>query len=144
MKPLWSDETLAIFFQSRPDEFEFDLKAAGMKLRSKLAAQIEDMAREKKKKHPFPAALYEALLRAGTLAETVAAVFVASAADMGALPTDTIEALLDSMAKMPQAPDPLAASPACVPSALEKKGASLGAILEFFKKVIQFGGEQAG
>jgi len=153
MKPLWSEETMAIFFQSRPGEFEFDLKAVGVKLRSKLAAQIEEMAIQKKKKQPFPAQLYEQLLRAGTLAETVAAVFVGSPLDLGALPSDTIEALLDSLGKMPQAPDPLAMSPAFVPSqakvlasvpaALEKKGASLATILDFFKKVIQYGGDQA-
>lgn len=153
MKPLWSEETMAIFFQSRPAEFELDTKAAGVKLRSALATQIQDMAIQKKKKHPFPAALYEQLLRAGTLAETVAAVVVSSPQDLGALPTDTIEALLESLGKMPQAPDPLAMSPAFVPSqakvlasvpaTLEKKGASLGTILDFFKTVMKFGGEQA-
>eukprot|EP00413_Alexandrium_margalefii_P038349 CAMPEP_0204602250 /NCGR_PEP_ID=MMETSP0661-20131031/56530_1 /ASSEMBLY_ACC=CAM_ASM_000606 /TAXON_ID=109239 /ORGANISM="Alexandrium margalefi, Strain AMGDE01CS-322" /LENGTH=342 /DNA_ID=CAMNT_0051613191 /DNA_START=99 /DNA_END=1123 /DNA_ORIENTATION=+ len=152
MRPIWTDETLAIFFQSRPSEFELDTKAGGVKLRSSLTAQIEDMAIQKKKKQPFPANLYEQLLRAGTLPETVAAVFAASAADMGALPTDTIEALFDSLGKAIEPTDPLSQSPtfvpsqakavASVPAALEKKGASLGSILEFFKKVIQFGGDQ--
>merc|ERR1719221_853449 len=153
MKPMWPDESFVVFFQSRPGEWEYNAQARAVKLRSKLADQIQEMALKKQKTAPFPAALYEALLRAGTLQETVSAVYGASSPDMGSLPIDTVEALLDSLGKTLEPTDPLAGQllpvfvqsqvevlGAC-PGALNKKGAGLGMLMDFYKKVIKFGGD---
>merc|ERR1719409_2342262 len=94
-KPLWEDATFVLYFQSRPGVYDFETKIRGVRLRSALADQIEEVKRRKRRTAPLPERLYEALLRAGSMPETVAAVSGASPVEVGALPMDTIEALLD-------------------------------------------------
>jgi len=80
-----------------------------------------------------------------------AAISVSGTAEVAALPIDTVEALLDSFGKpleagSPIPPDVYAAAQtkviAAVPGALDKKGAALGMLMDFYGRVIKFGGEQ--
>uniref|UniRef100_A0A7S2AZ65 Uncharacterized protein n=1 Tax=Alexandrium andersonii TaxID=327968 RepID=A0A7S2AZ65_9DINO len=151
IKPLWAEETFVVFFQSRPGQWDFDAKTRGVRVRSALADQINQATLKNRKKAPLPEKLYEALLRAGGMPETVAAVSVAGAAELAALPIDTVEALMDSFGKpleagSPIPPDAFASAQAkviaAVPGALDKKGAALGMLMDFYGRVIKFGGEQ--
>ncbi|CAJ1435068.1 unnamed protein product [Effrenium voratum] len=78
-KPPWEDPTWVLYFQSRPTEWEFDEKTLGVKVKSELATQIEEAARNKRKTAAFPEGLYTAVLRSGTPVET--SMVVANAKD---------------------------------------------------------------
>lgn len=151
-KPKWSLDTLAVFFQSRPEKWEFDAATANVKIKSALTAQILEVTRKKRQTAPLPMQLYEALLRAGNLAETLSAVMRAGEPELGALPTDTIEAVLGTLGSQPETPVTVPAIQVMIsgagvkvlsalPAAIEKKGPTLGLIMDMYKLVVKFGGD---
>lgn len=154
-RPPWEDDTFAMFFQSRPAQWDFDEKSRGVRVLSDVAKQIQEMVRKKRKTAGFPEALYTQILKSGTQQETVQIVANANGGELAAMPADSIEALLESVGKPLVADNPQVAALlapahltaqakvlAAVPGALEKKGATLGQLMDFYRLVITFGGEQ--
>ncbi|CAE7542490.1 unnamed protein product [Symbiodinium pilosum] len=81
-----------MYFQSRPTMWEFEEKTMGVKVKTDLSTQIEEAARQKRRKAAFPEALYTAVLRSGTPVET--STVIANAKDSEA------HALLQSCAQL--------------------------------------------
>eukprot|EP00928_Gymnodinium_smaydae_P047231 TRINITY_DN31507_c0_g1_i1.p1 TRINITY_DN31507_c0_g1~~TRINITY_DN31507_c0_g1_i1.p1 ORF type:complete len:580 (-),score=185.13 TRINITY_DN31507_c0_g1_i1:379-2118(-) len=164
-KPPWSDETFTIYFQSRPEKWEFDEKTRGVKLRSELAKQIGAAQQKQRKTAILPEALYTAVLRAGTPRDTVQVIATAKDNELAALPIDTFEALLEALEKPPPLPaetDPNYAvlvsmqaataamhvnaqikCMAAIPGSLEKKGDGLEHLMKYFKLLTEFANTQA-
>ncbi|CAK9034845.1 Hypothetical protein SCF082_LOCUS21027 [Durusdinium trenchii] len=147
-KQPWENPVWVTYFQSRPAEWEFDERQMGVKVKSELATQIEDAARQKRKTAAFPEGLYTAVLRSGTPVETSTVIANAKDSEIAALPIDAIEALLGSLGNKPEDPaglprhmDASVKVMAAVPGSLEKKGAALSDIMKFFDLVLNFHGD---
>jgi len=153
-RPPWEDDTFAMFFQSRPAEWDFDEATRGVRVLSDVAKQIAKVVSNKRRTAPFPEALYTQVLKAGTAQETVQVVSNSAGTELAALPIDSIEALMDTLGKPIQADNPQVAAIlavahlnaqikvlAAVPGALAKKLAALGQVMEFYRLVIAFGGD---
>uniref|UniRef100_A0A7S2LL37 Uncharacterized protein n=1 Tax=Zooxanthella nutricula TaxID=1333877 RepID=A0A7S2LL37_9DINO len=144
-----------MYFQSRPTEWDFDETSRGVRVLSDVAKQIQQVVRTKRRTAPFPEALYTAVVKAGTPQETIQVVQSAAAAELAAMPADSVQALMESLGPPPTFDNPALAPAlaqlhvaaqtkilAAVRGALEKKGVALGELMEYYKKVLSFGGEQ--
>jgi len=162
LKLPWQEETLAIYFQSRSDNWDFNEKLPGVRLRSELTKAIEITNREKRRTAQLPGDLYTAVLKAGNPAAAAGVISSAREAELAALPIDTFEALMTTLDKPPDPPNPAdmigtAQFPialagfvnaqvkvlAAIPASLEKAGKGLSQLMEYFKMIAKFGGAQA-
>mmetsp|Transcript_33361 Transcript_33361/g.76121 ORF Transcript_33361/g.76121 Transcript_33361/m.76121 type:complete len:561 (-) Transcript_33361:49-1731(-) len=150
-KPPWDDQTFKVYFQSRPNVWDFDEQTGGVRLQTDLTRQISEAMHKRRKSAPFPEALYTATLKSASPQETVSVISKAGPGDMAALPLDAVEALIGSLGNAQTSADPNFANAfvtaqqhvlAAVPGALEKKDATLQQYMEFFMHVFKFGGEQ--
>lgn len=154
-KPPWEDDTWAMFFQSRPADWDFDEATRSARVLSAVAKSIRDVVSNKRKNTPFPDALFTQVLKAGGPQETIQVISNAPQDQIAGLPPDSIEALLGALGSPIQVDNPAMADIvaqiqanaqmkvlAAVPGSLAKKGVALGQLLEFFKLVLKFGGEQ--
>jgi len=151
-KPPWDDTTWAMFFQSRPTAWEYDERLLAVKVRTELSTQIELALHTKRRKAPFPEDLYTRVLKSGTPLETVSVISNAKDNEVAALPPDALEALMGSLGQKIESTEPLVIQRAVdaqvrvmqgICGAIEKKGITLGSIMNFFELVMKFMGDQA-